>query len=158
MSRRIWTGIATSHLGLNEQQAGRAASDEAPQATRREDFLGRLLKYIPAEVVGLYLAVRGVIPSPKTGEVDEVTLLWIITAACWALVPIYLWVATSRDGQKPLLIQILLATIAFPVWVFAIAGPPVSSVPWLNSHQYVASVVLIFTTFVFGLVAPPQGV
>jgi hypothetical protein len=153
MSRRIWTGTPASRVGLADDRP-----QLATQMLPEEDFLGRLLKYIPAEIVGLYLAARGVVPTKSGADDDATTVLWIIAAACWLLVPIYMWVATTRNGQKPLLVQIALATVAFPVWVFAIAGAPVSSLTWSNTHQYIGSVALVFTTFIFGLVKPPGGV
>jgi hypothetical protein len=54
--------------------------------------------------------------------------------------------------------QILLASVAFPIWVFAIGGPPVTSWNWFSNHQYIASIVLIFVTVVFGWLEPPPGV
>src|SRR5437879_3391681 len=100
MSRRIMTGVPTQRVGLAEQNL------QQPQVPTEEDFLGRLLKYIPAEIVGLYLAVRAIIPPKAEPGSDTTTVLFIIAAVCWLLVPIYLWVATSRDGKEPLLIQI----------------------------------------------------
>lgn len=116
-----------------------------------DDYLGRLLKYIPAELVGLYLAARGVVPQ-NAPDLDKT--LWIIALVTWVLVPIYLFVVTSRGGQKPLFWQITLATIAFPVWVFSIGGHPVLSLPWYASHEFVGSLVLMFVTVIFGLKQP----
>jgi len=124
-----------------------------------EDFLGRLLKYIPAEIVGLYLAARGVIPLPRPhDDNDTILALWIVASACWIFVPVFFWFATTRNGNKPLLLQITLATIAFPVWVFAVGGPPVSLLPWYANHQYVGSILLMFTTFIFGMLKPLPGI
>ncbi len=64
-----------------------------------DDYVGRLLKYIPSELVGLYLAARGVVPD-NTNDLDET--LWIIALVTWILVPIYLYVVTTRGRQKPL--------------------------------------------------------
>src|ERR1035437_9230570 len=116
-----------------------------------DDYLGRLLKYIPAELVGLYLAARGVVPATAT---DLDTTLWIVALVTWVLVPIYLFVVTSRGGQKPLFWQITLGTIAFPVWVFSIGGHPVTSIAWYAQHEFVGSLVLMFVTVIFGLKQP----
>jgi hypothetical protein len=154
MSRRISTGAPDSReLGFGQGDPGPPPSSGV---AREEDFMGRLLKYIPAEIVGLYLAAKGIVIG--TSGKDTETILWLTVAFSWMLVPIYLWVATSRDGQKPLLLQILLATIAFPIWIFAVSGPPVSSLQWYSDHQYVGSLILIFVTFIFGLIKPTQGV
>jgi hypothetical protein len=70
------------------------------------------------------------------------------------LTPIALYFAT-RDPQKgPLYLQVILATVAFPVWAFAIGGPFIL-LPWYQS--WIASLVLIFVTFGFGLIKPKTG-
>lgn len=139
MSRRIiTTGSAIAAPG-------------APAPPTQDDYLGRLLKYIPAELVGLYLAARGVVPATAT---DLDTTLWIVALVTWILVPVYLYVVTSRGGQKPLFWQITLGTIAFPVWVFSIGGHPVTSIKWYAKHEFVGSLVLMFVTVIFGLKQP----
>jgi hypothetical protein len=147
MSRRINTGppVVRTLVSTNQQSP-------SPQTPSGDDFLGRLVKYIPAELVGLYLAVRGVIPRDA-----EPAVLWGVAMLSWIFVPVYFWFATTRDHERPLKEQILLATIAFPIWVFAIGGTPVTSWPWYAAHQYVASIVLMFATVAFGLKQPPPG-
>lgn len=140
MSRRIETGLP----------AAVAAVSAAPSS---DDYLGRLLKYIPAEIVGFYLVAAGLI-SPKP-DTPNFTGLWVVFALGFILVPIYFWIATSRDqGKGPLRSQIVLATIAYPVWVFAIGGPFVSF-SWYRT--LVASIVLVFVTVLFGMYKPEPG-
>lgn len=122
------------------------------EGSNADDFLGRLVKYIPAELVGLYVAARGVVPKDA-----DATVFWIVAACAWIFVPLYFWFATTRDGKPPLKTQVALASIAFPVWVFAIGGLPVTSWSWYDAHQYVASIVLMFVTVAFGLIQPPPG-
>jgi hypothetical protein len=147
LSRRINTGARIT-------RRDKAIGQEVPQLQPGsvDDFLGRLVKYIPAELVGLYIAARGVIP--KTAEP---TVFWTVALATWVFVPVYFWFVTTRNGRKPLYVQILLATIAFPIWVFAIGGDPVASCPWYVTHQYLASIILMFATVAFGLIQPPPG-
>ncbi len=115
-----------------------------------DDYLGRLVKYVPAETVGAYVAAAASVPPGRT------TALWIVFGASWILTPLYLWFATSRNAQRPLRSQIALATIAFPVWVFAIGGP-FAELPWYAANRYVASILLIFATTVFALYEPREG-
>lgn len=143
MSRRI----------IPQPIATRAAvANGGDLASKADDFLGRLLKYIPAEVVGLYLAVRGIVRPDASPQV----MLWVALAS-WVLVPIYFWFATSRGGMPPLKKQVLLATIAFPVWVIAIGGPPVTQWSWYVSNPFIGSVLLVFVTVIFGWIQPPPG-
>jgi hypothetical protein len=117
-----------------------------------DDFLGRLIKYIPAEIVGLFVAVRSALPPDVPPLVS-----WIIAGVAWLLVPIYFWIATTRDGNRPMVRQIVFATIAFPVWVFALGGSPVDSWVWFKTHSYIASVLLIFVSVLFGWLQPRPG-
>ena len=137
MSRRIETGPRPGMLG-------------AARPTQ-EEFLGRLAKYIPAEIVGLYLAASA--PVPKT-DGGHLTLLWIIFGTCLLLTPLYMIFVTNDPQKGPLWLQVVLATIAFPVWVFAIGGP-FAFLSWYRG--YIATIVLVFVSFVFGWVKPKAG-
>jgi hypothetical protein len=145
MARRIQTG---SPATLQKGAEG-SVSDQ-------DDFLARLVKYIPSEIVGLYVAASGFVPR-MTDNKPNPALWWVFTP-CAILTPIYLgWV--TRDpaaGKGPLWVQVLFATIAFPVWVFALGGP-FELLSWYNDKRYVASLVLVFVTTVFGWYKPAPG-
>ena len=147
MSRRINTGtrLTRGDSVVRQTQAPR-------QMNSVDDFLGRLVKYIPAELVGLYVAARGVIP-----KTEQPIVFWVVAVITWIFVPLYFWFVTTRNDQKALTSQILLATLAFPIWVFAIGGAPVESWSWYAAHQYIASLVLMFATVAFGLIQPAPG-
>lgn len=51
MSRRVNSGIATRAQG------------GPPNTPPADDYLGRLVKYIPSEIIALYIAVTGVVPK-----------------------------------------------------------------------------------------------
>jgi hypothetical protein len=136
MSRRIETGTATPMLGQNDKPA---------------DYLGRLVGYIPAEIIALYLTATGLVPSSTS---VRQTVLWWIFGLCTLLTPVALYFATWDPKKGPLYLQVILATIAFPVWAFAIGGP-FSSLSWYES--WIASLILIFVTFGFGLIKPKIG-
>jgi hypothetical protein len=150
MSRRVGTGAAVAGSPVTRVTVAAAS---APADTGVDDYLGRLLKYIPAEIVGFYLVAAGLI-SPKP-DTPNVAGLWVVFALGFVLCVLYFWIATSRDeGKRPLWSQIVLATIAYPVWVFAVGGPFVSF-SWYRSS--VASVVLVFVTVLFGMYRPESG-
>jgi len=138
MSRRIETGEPTD-------------TRSAATTPAKDDFLGRLAKYIPAEVVGLYVAM--VAAAPTTNP-HYSTILWVIFSLNAALVPLYMWIVTSREGKKPLWLQIVLASLAFPVWAFAMGGP-FSQFSWYQG--WMASMLLMFVTVLFGLAEPKAG-
>jgi hypothetical protein len=82
-----------------------------------DDYQSRLLKYIPAEVIAVYLTLDNALRSAK----DQIALqswLWIIFGILLVGTPLYLW-RVSKVTKK---VQLLISTIAFAVWVFALGG------------------------------------
>lgn len=129
---------------------------EAPQAKLGkteggDDFPGRLAKYIPAEIVALYVTLKGFPPETSS---QRMSALWIIFWLCLALTPVYLIVTTrdKKSGKGPLWLQVLLATIAFPIWVLALGNGPLDS---FGIETWITSMILAVITFVFGLIKPP---
>ncbi len=112
-----------------------------------DKYATRLLKYIPAEVVALFVSANGVVPTDLP---DRSTYQWIIFAFCVVATPVYLFF-TARDEvkKKPIWTQILLATIAFPVWAFALGGV-FASLSWYQ--PFAGSLLLMGVTFIFGIV------
>ena len=138
MSRRIETGSKVKKLGVNEEPA---------------DYLGRLIGYIPAEIVGVYLTAAGL--AEALGN-DRQKWLWVIFGVTFILTPIYLLFAT-RDKKKnkgPLYPQVILATLAFPLWVFAIGGP-FRALTWYKAP--VASILLVLGTAIISIKKPEKG-
>jgi len=151
MSRRIDTGELDSSGGVKAP-----ASQGRPLLLGTkggEDYLGRLAKYIPAEIVGLYLVTSGMVPPTATGE-PRWRALWVVFLLSFALVPMYLLFATTRGTRRPLWPQVILGSVAFPVWVFAIGGP-FKYFSWYES--WTASITLAFVTVAFGFFRPRPG-
>lgn len=154
MSRRIDTG--TPAAGAEETRLLGSGPLYLGPVRRKggDDYLGRLAKYIPAEIVGLYLATAGMVPVTAP---ERRAVLWTIFALCFVFVPVYFFFATTeRNKKKPLWTQIVLATIAYPVWVFAIGGP-FADYAWYGGYRYIGSVVLAFVTVGMGFIQPPPN-
>ena len=117
-----------------------------------EGYFGRLSKYIPAEIVGLYVAATGFIPENVPEEARH-TALWWIFGVCLILTPLYLIFVTPEPdkGKGVSWLQVILGTIAFPVWIFALGGP-FEFLDWYR--RWIASIVLLFVSAVFGLFKP----
>lgn len=147
MSRRIDTGTPDLSLPAGALRLGRK------KAVGQDDYLGRLAGYIPAEIVGLYVATSGMVPL-KAPNTPNYAALWVIFGVTFAFVPLYFLFATTRDDKKPLWPQVLLATLAYPVWVFAIGGP-FTSFHWYQG--WIASVTLAFVTVAMGFYKPAVG-
>jgi hypothetical protein len=121
---------------------------------RGDDYLGRLAKYIPAEIVALYLFTSGMVQAKPEGSL-RCRAHWIIFVINGCLVPLYFVFATTRGKKAPLWLQVILASLAFPVWVLAMGGPLNKCLP--GFEQWEASVILAFVTVVFGFIKPKRG-
>lgn len=114
-----------------------------------DNYFGRLVKFIPAEVVALYVSAGGVVPK---GHLHEIDYLWGIFVACVVITPLYMWVvARDEVTKKPIWKNITGATIAFPVWAFALGGP-FAHLSWYEPFQ--GSLLLMFVTVGLGFLTP----
>jgi hypothetical protein len=90
----------------------------APAEGGADRYQDRLIKYIPADVIAVYLAIAGILKT-ATAHVPIHVLQWVVFLI---LVPgtwLYLWrVAKVSKWQ-----QIVISVIAYVVWVFSLGGP-----------------------------------
>ncbi|MBV6452277.1 MAG: hypothetical protein MHPDNHAH_03033 [Anaerolineales bacterium] len=83
-------------------------------ADKVKDYLGKVAAHIPGEVVSIFLLGKAMFP----GDDGKVTLgIWAVV--CWILALIVRWVGTQGDGK---ILNVVLTTLAFPIWVMAIGG------------------------------------
>jgi hypothetical protein len=80
-----------------------------------DTYFDKVVKYIPADVVGAWVAATGIVQASAAAPKD--TLLWIIFVAG------VLITAAWKLKQTKLPIQAAVSTGAFAVWVFALGGP-----------------------------------
>jgi hypothetical protein len=116
MARQV---VTQKDLLTMKSPTTRSAAPAAIQPAEKQDgFMDRLLKYIPAEIVAVYIFVEGLILSAGgTGSLS--TLYWIVFIAFCILTPLYLW----RIQRVTKVTQIIISLVAFVVWVFALGGP-----------------------------------
>lgn len=120
-----------------------AAPSGQPQAMTADDYAARLVKYIPADVVALYLTVQTIIAASTAAPP---WLLWAVFAAVLVLTPLYLW----RVAKITKSLQIALSVLAFVVWVFALPDNPFSTLGWYNALY--PAIALPFVTFLIPIV------
>jgi len=91
---------------------------------RADDYVSRVLKHIPSEIVMAYITIEGVLRASYNPNVWAerqilLKLLWITTAALTILTPLWLWrVMRVKRGT-----QLFISTLSVPVWLFALGGP-----------------------------------
>jgi hypothetical protein len=116
-------------------------------------YFDRLLKYIPSDVVGCWLAATGIINSLPDKETQN-TWLWIIFIFGLVITPIWVRNQTKEKGKPIAYTEIFVSTIAFVVWIFALGGPFTS----FGFYQpYQGSVILILYTTLVAAIVPPEG-
>lgn len=128
-----------------------ATRDAAAPVSREggaDDFNARVMKYIPAEVVAVYVFVQGLI-SQSNGTGANMTLLWIVFGVVLVLTPLYLW-RVQHVGKA---VQLLISTVAFAVWVFSLGGP-FASLSWYQAIY--GAVLLPLFTFAVGVIEPAK--
>jgi len=83
-----------------------------------DDYTTKLIKYIPSEVVALYITLYGIASAAKEDIAFEI-ITWLIFVIGILGTVLYLWrMAKVTDWT-----QIAISTAAFVVWVFALGGP-----------------------------------
>jgi hypothetical protein len=89
-----------------------------------DNYLSRVLKHIPSEIVMAYVAIDGVLRTTYRPSVPQdremlLKLLWIVFGALTVLTPLWLW----RVMRVKRLTQLFISTLSVPVWLFALGGP-----------------------------------
>jgi hypothetical protein len=89
-----------------------------------DDYMSRVLKNIPSEIVMAYIAIDGVLrtsynPNVWTDRETLRMLLWITLGTLTILTPLWLW----RVMRVRRTSQLFISTLSVPVWLFALGGP-----------------------------------
>lgn len=101
-------------------------------------FLQNLVKLIPVEIIALFAIINGFIPSTANP-----ISVWVVLGILTVLVPFYIVLAMGVKKWT----QVILMTVAFPIWVAAIGGfPPIAEVVWFE--PWMVSVGLALFTLV----------
>lgn len=111
---------------------GTTPGTELPCDTYRE----RLVKYIPVEIIVLYIALYGSTYAViGTDPFFPILARWLVIAGI-ICTPLYLWNVEQVSNW----VQLLVSTVGFVVWVFALGVFPVVELPWYN--QVAAAIFL----------------
>lgn len=117
-----------------------------------DTYFDRVIKYIPADVVAAWIAVTGLVSGAADVPVD--TILWIAFGVSVVFTALWTYKQTQVPDKPPATTQILIATGAFIVWVFALGGPFTEMAFYRPIY---GSLLLIFYSLFVGLVSPPES-
>ena len=116
--------------------AGKDGTGAAWGKPAPDSYRERLFKYIPAEVVVLYVAVYGIAYAMFAADpLFSLMARWILIAGIVGT-PLYLW----KAGQVTDWVQLVISTAGFVLWACALGVVPVSEMPGYN--QIIASLAL----------------
>jgi len=104
-----------------------------------DDYIDRLMKLIPADTVALYLSLDGIVRSGLKGDPALSTWMWALFVVVVVGNVLY-WRKTGVTD----VVQYVVLTLAFVVWVFTIGGP-FHDLPWYK--PFMGSVLLGLFTF-----------
>jgi hypothetical protein len=142
-------GVAVSAIGM-----GRAAANAnvKPLNGAQTDYLGKLVQYIPADIVAGYVAVFALADSGDNNRKAE----WIVAYVFLALTPfvvITTFVGQVHKAQRkwPSLrewpwFKIIIGMVAYVAWVFALPNTPM--LDWGDVTGFAQTLVLVVTTIV----------
>ncbi|NEO97124.1 MAG: hypothetical protein F6K58_00080 [Symploca sp. SIO2E9] len=120
--------------------------------TQVDTYFDKVIKYIPADIVGAWVAVGGLINSAS--DIPRNMVLWIAFAIGLVLTGVWTWKETTVKNKAPAITQIFISTVAFFVWVFAL-GEPFTTLDFYRPLY--GSLLLIFYTLVVALINPQEG-
>ncbi len=96
------------------------------------DYFDRLIRMIPAEVIGLYMVFSGFIPA----EYPWVLVVWSVLCLIGVFL-IRIWGTADPDANLPPQgVPVGIAAGAFVIWLYYIGGPFAAydiHLPWVGS-------------------------
>ncbi len=126
--------LQTADFGVGDEP--QPAAQLRPRLDRYQD---KLLKYIPAEVIALWVLMNS---NLTAAEKNGTGLEWVVFGVCCVGTYFYLQRINNVSNQK----QLTLSVLCFVVWVFAIGGP-FTGLRWYE--PWIAGLVMpAFTFFV----------
>lgn len=116
--------------------------DVAPPTTADglKDYIARLVKLIPTEVVSLYLVGTGILQK----NTDRVA--WLVWAViCFVLVIVVRIFGTSDAKNKvpPEIPVVIISAVSFLIWIYSLGGPLIQL--WHFPDEYAWMAVLVWT-------------
>ena len=89
-------------------------SPGSPGSSGADNYMARLVKLVPAEVIAIYLTFKSIMDG--TGQ----PFVWGLI--CLILVIIVRTFGTHQPGKSPQYLAVLVAVISFILWVCAMGG------------------------------------
>ena len=144
MGREI---VTTSDVQVATAKHGFAKPDGVPdpEPLDADKYRERLYKYIPSEVISLYMGTTLVLQT--AGSQAPAGFGWVLFAI--GLLGTWLYLRYAQGVTKPA--QLAVSIGAFAVWAFSLGGP-FETLSWY--HSFYAALLLPIYTFAAALIEP----
>ena len=148
--------LARFHAGAAGVPAMRAAAGgpgqpptPPPSPPPLDGYREKLIKYIPAEIISLYVTVDALVRTLVHDPGQANGIYWFMLIFGLAVTPFYLW----RVMHVTKTIQLIVSTAAYGVWVFALGGP-FNHMAWYHNNPIWSGLVMVIFTFLAPLIDP----
>jgi hypothetical protein len=84
-----------------------------------DNYYERLIKLIPTEIIGAYLALDNVLVSSNA----EIIYRWALIIILVFVTPLNIFLTTKKGTEKTATSQIIISSLSFLVWVYTLGGP-----------------------------------
>lgn len=121
-----------------------------------DNYLERMAKYVPAEIIGASMIVNSILEQAmKSGGKNAAMAGFPVTSIAagalvlaFVLTPLFCWYV--REDGDAWLVNAFVSTIAFPFWAY-----PMGAVAFADHHDGNLAAILVLTfTVVSGLISP----
>lgn len=124
----------------------------AREVNRTQSYPDKIVKLIPTEIVGAYMALAGIVGIGAPGGTDpdslSKVLIQIVFFALVILTPLYLWKASGVHN----ILQLIVTTVAFIIWIYTLGGP---FEVWGIYEPRIAALILILWSIAIPLIVRP---
>jgi hypothetical protein len=118
-----------------------------------KDYLDRVARYVPAEILAAYLTLLPIVLGTTKTEPKLRTGLLAIILFGLGLIN-FPYISRMAKPGEPKLKQMIVSAVAFLAWTYSIGGF------WTNLglyHEAVAAILIVFVSLGSGLVIPYEG-
>ncbi len=123
--RRVITEEDTERINELGGYVSERVKGLADEEAEKDNYRDKILKYIPAEIIGVFIMGDGAIRSYP--ELIYSWIYWAWFIICFIITPFYVeWISKDPKLPKGLtrpIRQMVITTVAFVVWVISLGGP-----------------------------------
>jgi len=148
--------IEPQEEGFDGMLRSSSRAKPAAVAVAGDNYLERVVKYVPAEIIGCSMVVNAILEqvvavgggdATMAGFPVRIIAIGALLMAC-ALTPLFCWYV--REDGDAWVVNAMVSTIAFPFWAYLMGA-----VAFNGYHDgNLATILILAFTLVSGLIAP----